>query len=158
MYNSVKRAAKKMHYDGLFDEHRNDISATWKILNGLIKRNKHGDNRIDKLKIDGVDISDPKMVSNAFADFFANVGPKKAELIATQMRSAGATPTPLLSFSVSEQNANTIFLHPVIGLLRHVTGSVCSIERRPYWLAEKLCPPAQLIYKDGRVMLCCRVR
>lgn len=114
MYNSIKRAAKKMYYDDLFNEHRNDISATWKILNGLTKRNKHNDNRIDKLKIDGVEISDPQMVTDAFADFFANVGPKQAELIATQMHSVGTTPPPLPSFSVDEQNANTIFLHPVV--------------------------------------------
>ena len=86
-YNNVKRAAKKAHYDKLFDMHRNDIRQTWSVINELQGNSKKKHCAIQKLVINNKDICQPQEIVNSLADFFSNVGPKQAQEIVSTQRS-----------------------------------------------------------------------
>ncbi|ELU13110.1 hypothetical protein CAPTEDRAFT_194072, partial [Capitella teleta] len=110
VYNSAKRAAKQLYYDNLFSESKNDIKRTWKILNDLTKKSGKDNSPVEKLQVDDVTITEPKAIADAFARFFADVGPKQAGLIASHVQTDDQQNRAHLGVPPSH---HSVFLHPV---------------------------------------------
>ena len=75
--NSVKndiKVSKKEYYDRYFENCKNNMKKTWAGINDLI-RSSHKIAHITQIRHNNETINDPKMMADAFNNFFANVGP-----------------------------------------------------------------------------------
>ena len=113
VYNSTKRAAKQIFYDNLFNESKNDVKRTWKILNNLTKKRGKDNSPIEKLLVNDATINEPKEIADAFARFFADVGPKQAGSITPH---AQTDDPPYRTYRDVTPIHQSVFLHPVTHL------------------------------------------
>ena len=74
VYNSLIRAARKKHYDDLFNEVRNDSKQTWAIINQINASRKTDKQPIKRLVANGRVISDMHEITNCLAEYFASDG------------------------------------------------------------------------------------
>lgn len=110
--NSTKRAAKKVHLNNLFVKSKNDIKKTWNTINEVLNRRNNNSSFPETFQIDGVDVSDRKVVANAFNFFFTGIG----ELLAANMGEPKSGITfqdylankPLTKFQLSTVDSDTI--------------------------------------------------
>ena len=75
--NSVKndiKVSKKEYYDRYFENCKNNMKKTWAGINDLI-RSSHKIAHITQIRHNNETINDPKMMADAFNNFFASVGP-----------------------------------------------------------------------------------
>ena len=84
-YNRILRKtirnAKQMYYQNCFAKYRNDIKQTWSTIKAVMNRtNKHNDYP-EHFKVDDQIISEPRLIAEAFNDYFINIGPKLANAI-----------------------------------------------------------------------------
>ena len=77
----IKRCCEKQYYSKLLSEKKNDIKATWKILNSVIKKKQPSSNDPDSFNDNGTKVTDKVEIANKFNDFFVNVGPNLAKNI-----------------------------------------------------------------------------
>ena len=102
--NIEMRKAKSAYFRGKIDEcsTEKDSKKTWKLINSLLGRQNKG-NRVNELNIDDHIITDSKEMSEAFNDFFINIGPNLAsELDDTQS-------TNNINTFLDKCNSQTIF-------------------------------------------------
>ena len=78
-YNSYKqylqrisRKAERDYYDTLFQENKNDIVKSWKIIRNIIN-NKKNSNRNEIFRIDNEDVTDKQTIANKFNAFYVNI-------------------------------------------------------------------------------------
>ena len=83
----------------------NSIKNTWQNINWLICNNNRYAN-IYELKKNDTHITDPKVISDVFNDFFVNVGCKSKENIPTILA------THVLDF-IPLPNPKSIYIHPI---------------------------------------------
>ena len=76
LLNKIKRYAKLNYYSNKCEEIRNNGSKLWKLINKITNKTQNKHSIIEKIKIDGILIERPKEISNALADYFANIGNK----------------------------------------------------------------------------------
>ena len=71
------RISKKTYYCNLLDAKKGNLKQTWKILNGLLGRDRK---QVfpDCFKINGNSISDSKSIADGFNEFFTGIGSKLA--------------------------------------------------------------------------------
>ena len=81
--NSLIRKSKKEYYYKKFESVKDNLQKTWKTINNIIGRKKKGTIQTQFVGTDGGNISDPQVISDAFNDFFVNIGPKLASTIKT---------------------------------------------------------------------------
>ncbi len=81
MYNKLKRIARESYYYQILNKYKNDIKNTWKTLGPLIGKGNEKRSIIEKFVVNGENISDPDLISNAFCEFFSNIGCKLQENI-----------------------------------------------------------------------------
>ena len=77
---SILRYCEKHFYSNLLEKSRNNVRATWDIVNGIIK-NKSISNIPNVFVQDGKNIVGGLNIANGFNDFFVNVGPNLAKNI-----------------------------------------------------------------------------
>ena len=111
-YNSLIRAARKNHYDNLFDENRNDPKQTWAIINQINASDRKVSRPIKRLIVDGHEILESGEIVSCLAHYFANVGPQQAEAIQNK---SGRVPDPeaFLEYMRGCHVNQTLFLAPV---------------------------------------------
>lgn len=82
-YNKLKRIAKKMYYERRFEQYKNDIKGTWKLLNSLIghTKDKSSAHTVFKLTDNSEPVSSSDKIADEFCKYFTNIGPKLAESI-----------------------------------------------------------------------------
>ena len=80
-YKDVKKAldkkiriAKKAYLDSLFESNRKNIRKTWSIINQLTNKKQTKDRNIDKLIVNGNNVTEGKEMANHFNTFFAGIG------------------------------------------------------------------------------------
>ncbi|MGK2862648.1 MAG: RNA-directed DNA polymerase [Chitinophagaceae bacterium] len=74
-YEKIAYKAEVAYYNNQFDLKSNTIKKLWVNLNNVCSaKKKKSYNVIDNVNIDGRDISDPNLISNAFNDYFCSVG------------------------------------------------------------------------------------
>jgi hypothetical protein len=79
---SILRNAKSRYYSELLESSKNNVKNMWKILNKLIAKNKSKDKYPNEFKTDDDIIKGDKNISEAFNDYFVNIGPNLASKIA----------------------------------------------------------------------------
>ena len=79
--NNLIRKSKRDYFYSKFKNTRNNMKETWKTINSIIgrgtKKSLQSNFRIDDTK----NITEPKTISNAFNNFFVDIGPKLASKI-----------------------------------------------------------------------------
>ena len=75
----ILKNAEKAYYNGLIEQQKHDIKATWKVLNTVI-RGVACPSKIPEMFLENnIEIKDTKDIANGFNRFFVNVGPKLAQ-------------------------------------------------------------------------------
>ena len=80
--NNEIRLAKQSYYHNSFNEYKVNSRKTWQTINELTSR-KSGKESVTSLKVNGVSITNPTMLSNEFNNHFATIGSKLASNIST---------------------------------------------------------------------------
>ena len=75
--NSEIRLAKQAYYQNSFNKYMGDSKKTWQTINELTSR-KSGKKSVTSLKVNGVSITNPTVLSNQFNNHFATNGPELA--------------------------------------------------------------------------------
>ncbi len=78
--NNLIRKSKRDYYYNKFKNTQNNIKETWKTINSIIGR-KNKTKQQKSFKADNEEVTDPNVISNAFNNFFVNIGPKLASEI-----------------------------------------------------------------------------
>ena len=98
------RIAEKLHYKDILNMCKRNLSKTWKILNGIINRNKI-QKKATKFKIDGKITTDNNEIAHKFNTFFQNIGPNLAGKIPNHVKSPMAF--------VNGTYSDSMFMKPV---------------------------------------------
>ena len=77
--NHLIRIAKRTYYDSKLEDAKNDLRATWKLLNEV----KNNPSPPSSFKSDGKTITDPLDIADRFCKYFTNIGPNLASAIPT---------------------------------------------------------------------------
>jgi len=108
LYNKLKRLARNQHYKELFEESKNDVKETWKIINNMRGKQKDERTEIKTLLVNDKEITSAQDVADTLADYFSNVGPNQARHIQTTRLD-----TPDYKTYLREPNPMSIFLAPI---------------------------------------------
>ena len=73
LYNRLIRIAKATHYSEQIEQHRGNISKTWKILNKLLGKN-HDKSNPQIFNINNIQTEDKSKISDAFCSYFTDIG------------------------------------------------------------------------------------
>ena len=85
--NKEIRLAKQCYYHKSFHEYKVNSRKTWQTINELISR-KSGKESVTSLKVNGVSMTNPTMLSNEFNNHFATIGSNLASNISTSDRTS----------------------------------------------------------------------
>ena len=72
------RFSQKQYYANLLENNRNNIKATWDVVNSVIKK-RNNSNFPNVFSQNGKSIKDSVAIANGFNNFFVNVGPNLAK-------------------------------------------------------------------------------
>jgi hypothetical protein len=73
LYNTLIRASKKLYFESELEKHKNNLKVTWDILRKAIRKTKSKNSFISNIKVNGVELSDPKAIANCFNIFFTTI-------------------------------------------------------------------------------------
>jgi hypothetical protein len=65
----------------VFNQEKNDVTNTWKLINGILKKNSTDSKPPALFKIGNLNIADPKTIADEFNTFFTNIGPELPQKI-----------------------------------------------------------------------------
>ena len=102
--NSIIRKQKIKYYQTLFLKYKNNMKATWNLINNILSKNRQKSS-IKKIIVNNVIYSEEADVANIFNDFFCSVGPQ----IEAGIPQSFTDPLE----HVVNSNPNSFFLHPV---------------------------------------------
>ena len=105
--NHLLRISKRMYYNDFFNNNNNinNIKNTWKGIRQIINLNPKSFHAPTKIIKDNIELVDGKSITDAFNDFFANIGSKLANSIPPVSKSP-------LSY-LPPQKPNSFYLLPV---------------------------------------------
>ena len=69
-----------MHYTALIDRYKGDIAHTWQVLNDITGKRKKSE-LCDTFNINSIPTNDANKISNAFCNYFTNIGQQCASTI-----------------------------------------------------------------------------
>jgi hypothetical protein len=81
LYNQLKRTAKQLHYKQRFEQYKNDIKGTWKMLSSLLGKTNDKSHAANTFKYNNEILSTPTDIANRFCEYFTEVGPSLAHNI-----------------------------------------------------------------------------
>ena len=76
------RAAKRIYYDHKLENSKNDLKATWKILDEIINKRSNKLTYPSCFMNNGKPVTDPTAIAINFCKYFTNIGPNLAAKIA----------------------------------------------------------------------------
>ena len=77
--NHILKRAEKVHFQQLFEYHKNDMNKTWTLIKNIVWKNKT--NKCCGQFLDGTNVvSDEVKICNMFNDFFTNIGINLAKI------------------------------------------------------------------------------
>ena len=99
------RTAKKIYFTKQFAIYKDDAKNTWKIINSVINPTpKH--ESVEKVNVDNAQLKEPSEISEAFNNFFVNIGPNLASSIPNSHK-------PFHHY-LNNKNASSLFFDPVV--------------------------------------------
>ena len=82
--NHILKIAEQKHYTDLLNNNKSNLKKTWKIMKGIINKNRSNSvNARFKLQ-DGTLTTDKQLISERFNEFFVGIGPSLAKKIPPQ--------------------------------------------------------------------------
>jgi hypothetical protein len=69
LYNIVIRTSKKMYYENELKKHKSNLKVTWDLLRKAIRKNKSKNLTISTIKVNGIEINDPKVIGTVLMNF-----------------------------------------------------------------------------------------
>jgi hypothetical protein len=81
------RNSKQQYYNSYISNNVGRTKETWKGINSILSKAK-GSIKIPKIVVNGTEISDPEAISNAFNEYFTEIGSNLAAQIPTNTSSA----------------------------------------------------------------------
>ena len=103
LYNRLIRIAKEAYYSEQIEQHRGNISKTWKILNKLLGKN-HDKSNPQIFNINNIQTEDKSKISNAFCSYFTDIGKQCASSIGTSSKQ--------FNEYLIDNCPKSLFLHP----------------------------------------------
>ena len=146
LYNTVIRVAKRMFFEKELVKAQSNLKKTWSILKNAINKNCKKSSPIE-LNIDGVLVSDPKIIANNLNVFFTNVARQIVEEIPPSdiplYDNVNMIPNdiPLLNFSNTPVTCTEIL----------ETTSRYLVKKLSFQLAKPLCHLINLSFSTGVV-------
>ena len=104
----LKRLAKRLHYEGKCNEHKNNTKKLWKTINRVVRKTNNKTETVDSLKVGNLSIFNEREIANEFAKYFSNVGKDLAENMAKPQKNINKYLQNVSS------NVNSIYLNPII--------------------------------------------
>ena len=107
IFEKAKEQAKKNHYSNLLTQHKNNLKESWNIMKEIISKKKAKYGLPTKISINGVSISEPKLIAENFNDYFSNIGKK----LASKVGKASKSYKDFLTFTETEFKFNDLTQH-----------------------------------------------
>ena len=122
IYNILKRNAKSEYYAKLFEEYKNDVRKTFKVINKIIGKTNNKSTIAQTFKLNNKNLTNPQDIADQFCNFFTNIGPKYANDIPASTN----TSDHYLKLK-TYPNVNSIFFEPtdpeeILAILRTMKG------------------------------------
>ena len=73
--------AKKTFYQSCFEKYRNNIKKTWSTIKEISDKTSQRKQLRESFNIDGLAVTDKRVIANKFNDFFTSIGLKLANKI-----------------------------------------------------------------------------
>ena len=117
----IIRLSRKLYYSNNIEQNKSNVNSLWKTVNGLLGKKK-SENPTSFL-INDQQITDPQDISNAFNDYYINIGPNLASSI-------DPGPTKFTD-SLPPPCDNSIFFNPtndyeIINIVKHLNSTKSS--------------------------------
>ena len=105
LYNLVTKTAKKLYYEKQLTLNQKNLRKTWQILFSSINKSKKNKHDLSHLTINGMDVSDPRLMAVNFNEFFTSIANKTV----CDINPTNKSPTDLIAqipntFSLTEKN------------------------------------------------------
>ena len=94
--NRKLREAEKQHYTHLIDQNKKNPRKSWQVIKEIIGKKSQNESS-HEFKINEDLVSDPRIISNQFNQFFTNVGPN----LASQIPNNNIDPTSYINNNIS---------------------------------------------------------
>jgi hypothetical protein len=91
LYNSLIRKSKNRHFEENLNANVKNPKRTWELLKEVTVGTKH-QKKIDKITVNGEQISDPSLIAEEFNSFFTNIG----KTISDSVRPTSVDPIDLM--------------------------------------------------------------
>ena len=95
-YTKLVRLMKKLFFENEFRKHSNNLKETWKTLKLAIRKNKLKNSSILSICVNGIQISDGKIMADKFNEHFTYMASKIAEKIIPTDRPPDLYSTPTI--------------------------------------------------------------
>ena len=93
LLNKIIRAAKNSYWHKSFSESKNDMKQTWQNINNILQKTRNKRNFPNMFKDGDQSYSIPKDISNAFNNYYVNLGPNLANKIPQTSQAECSMPT-----------------------------------------------------------------
>ena len=121
--NIQLRKSKSHYYRQKIGEcKKNDPKTTWTLINTLIGRSS-GSKHINEVKVDNETFRDDESISEAFNEFFINIGPKSASEVRNPSINKIETFLEDHAVTIPSFHFSTIPVENVLNTLRHLNAS-----------------------------------
>ena len=104
-FNKLKKKMKRDYYHEQFQQNSKNIRKTWQIMHNVIKKVSDKSNISETFKIENIETTNPKKISEGFCNYFTNVGPDLSKQIPPPIR----TYKQYISIKTP---TNSLFLYP----------------------------------------------
>ena len=75
LFEKIKKSSKKLYYQNKIEKCKNNIKTTWKTMKEIIGKSKVFHQYLpNNLRIHKTSITDTKIISDKFNEFFINIG------------------------------------------------------------------------------------
>ena len=92
LYNQVIKTAKKLYYEKQLTINQKNLRKTWQILFSSIHKEKKNKDDLSHLTINGLHISDPRLMATHFNAFFTSIASKTVQ----DINPSNISPTELI--------------------------------------------------------------
>ncbi len=130
---TIRRSAEKKYYKEQFELNAHDLRKSWKIIKQIIGKEEkcNKSSQLDFI-IEGEIITDNSIISNAFNNYFINVGAALAKNITSQM-----DPLTFLSQNVNEIDTPVFSIYDIEQIICSLNNSSPGYDNIPPSLAKQ---------------------
>ena len=110
LLNKVKRACKTKFYQDKCIEYKRNTTKLWLLINDIIHKTNDKSCIVDCIKVNNIELYDKKKISNAFGEYFSNLGENFTNKIKKPINNINTY------LNVITRNSNSIFFAPTTNI------------------------------------------